>query len=102
MKSFFFKTSLRIAGLTSFIVFGFLFSFLSFQFGAERSFLISAAFTFLNGSLIYGISNFILNERLKRINDDIQRIRQKKFDEFEQLFAQLPITLLSEEELELI
>lgn len=83
MKSFFFKTSLRIAGLTSFIVFGFLFSFLSFQFGAERSFLISAAFTFLNGSLIYGISNFILNERLKRINDDIQRIRQKKFDEFD-------------------
>ena len=83
MKSFFFKTSLRIAGLTSFIVFGLLFSFFSFQFGAERSLFLSGIFTLLNALLIYGISNFILNERLLRINDDIQRIRQKKFDEFD-------------------
>jgi two-component system, OmpR family, phosphate regulon sensor histidine kinase PhoR len=83
VKSFFFKTSLRIAGFTSLIVFGILFSFFSFQFGAERSIVFSILFTFLNAFLIYGISNFIIKERLQRINEDIQRIRQKKFDELD-------------------
>lgn len=36
---------------------------------------------FLNGFLIYGISNFILRSRLNRLTEDLKHIRQKKFDE---------------------
>lgn len=83
MKTFFFKTSFRIAGLTSFILFPLLFSFLSFKFDFGNAALLSILMVSLNGFLIYGISNFILRSRLSRLTEDLQRIRQRKFSEIE-------------------
>lgn len=84
VQSLFFRTSLRISGLVSFIIFPLLFSYFSFQFDYSKGFIFAGSFTLLNGLLIYGISSFILRTRLLKVTEDLQRIRQKKFEELEE------------------
>lgn len=56
---------------------------MSFQFEILKSVYLSVLFTALNALLIYGVSTHIIQSRLIRVYEDVQRIRQKKFDEID-------------------